>query len=616
MSTRKQARQSAAARKAAPARPDSSRARLLRSYPLASFSVTAALLVALLYGRLLSAPFVYDDLEQITANPALLFWSAVLHRFLLHPVALTNNLRGAGGLIYRPFFWLSLALDRHLWGLSAAGFHATNLLLHLGNGILLFALLRRLRTGTLPAAAASLLWLALPVNLEVIAWVSARSYSLATAFLLLSLLNALRFCGPQPDPRPHLPGIAALLPFALFASLASLTNEIGVLALPLSVLLGFHTGASRRRILALAGAGSSVVLACLLVRSVLGAGNPVAGGLWRAAGAILWKYLAWMLLPLHMSVERSTSLPPDALTPSNLIAWLASAAAAAGLCLMRRRSPLLLLGGLWILLALLPFLGFTFLYQGMAERFVYPATLGLAIALAALASEHLARLRKPALVLVSLWAFWGAGRATRRAADWTDPATLYEHSLQATPESALLWFNLGLIRKQAGDLPGAEAAYAHTLQLRPDYPKISVSLGDVYLAESRWSDALAMYTAQLAKTPADYATLENSAIAFERAGNLAAAEQQDHLAIAADPHQGAAWTNLGALLLDQQRVPEAEDALLSAIAAAPSDPTPVFNLAVLYQQQGDHARALPLYRRVLALKPGDPDTLANMAAIH
>ena len=627
MSSRKKAKQSAGLKRAAEAQPgtrlsDLLRGRPLARRPLATFSIAAALLVALLYGRLLSAPFVYDDLEQISANPALASWTAVFHRFILHPVALTSDLRGAGGSLYRPLFWLSLALDRHLWGLSAFGFHLSNLLLHFANGVLLFALLRRLRLDDRLdrlAAAASLLWLVLPIHVEVIAWISARSYSLATALLLLSLLSALGFRTPEGSPRPDLQperGLAGSLRFGLFVLVACLANEIGVLTVPLSILLGIYSGAPRSRIVRTSAAGCLAVVAYLALRSALGASPLYAGGAWRSAGAVFWKYIAWMLLPLHLSVERSTSLPPDALTPGNLLGWMSLLVVVAVLFLAHRRTPLLAVGGLWIVLALLPFLGFTFIYQGMAERFVYPATIGLAIALAALACMVPRRLRVAALVLCALWAGWGAVRATARAADWTDPEALYEHSLQATPESALLWFNLGHTREQRGDLPGAEDAFRHTLQLRPGYPKLHVSLGDVYLAEKRWQDAQAMYAAQLLQTPADYATLENSAVALERAGDLAAAEQQDRRAIMVDPHQSAAWTNLGALLLDQHRSAEAEQALLSATAASPSDATPLFNLAVLYQQQGEREKALPLYRRVLALKPGDPDTLANMAAMR
>jgi hypothetical protein len=153
----------------------------------------------LLYARTLHAPFVYDDLSQVIRNPNLAAWHDVFVRFLTKPVTFSAEFRASAstGSFYRPLYWLSLALDRHLWGLHPAGFHLTSILLHALNGILLFHLLRRLRLSTLTAAATSLLWISLPINSEAVAWISARAYPLCLFFLLLSLIAGLRYLENQ-----------------------------------------------------------------------------------------------------------------------------------------------------------------------------------------------------------------------------------------------------------------------------------------------------------------------------------------------------------------------------------------------------------------------------------
>ena len=112
----------------------------------------------LLYWRSFTSPFVYDDLDGIVNNPNLTSWSDFSHRFLLRPVALTSSLLSHAGFTYRPLFWLTLFLDRAIWGLNAGGFHAANLALHFLNGNLAFLLLRRLKLPLLHAAAIALLW--------------------------------------------------------------------------------------------------------------------------------------------------------------------------------------------------------------------------------------------------------------------------------------------------------------------------------------------------------------------------------------------------------------------------------------------------------------------------
>src|SRR5690242_1500685 len=53
---------------------------------------------------------------------------------------------------YQPLTYVSLMLDRTLWGTSPAGFHATNLVLHAINAALLFLVIRALTGSTLRSA--------------------------------------------------------------------------------------------------------------------------------------------------------------------------------------------------------------------------------------------------------------------------------------------------------------------------------------------------------------------------------------------------------------------------------------------------------------------------------
>src|SRR5882757_3442241 len=158
------------------------------------FAVVSAVWVLALYWKALSAPFVYDDLDQIVNNPSLRSWHATFSRFFLSPVSFTTGFLGTGGSTYRPIYWLTLALDRQIWGIaSSSGFHFTNLLLHWANGVLLFQLLRRTKISLLTAATVSVVWLGLPINTEAVAWVSGRAYLLSTFFILLSLLAACSY---------------------------------------------------------------------------------------------------------------------------------------------------------------------------------------------------------------------------------------------------------------------------------------------------------------------------------------------------------------------------------------------------------------------------------------
>ncbi len=630
---------------------------LAAPHPLLTFALLSALCVLLLYGKSLSNPFVYDDLDQIVRNPNLATLHNLTQRFLLAPVAFSNEFReatGPTGSTWRPIFWLSLALDRRLYGpASPTGFHATNLLLHWLDSVLLFTLFRQLRLRPLLAATATLLWLILPINSEAVAWVSGRAYLLTTFFLLLSLLEALSFLD---RPRPLALAAAAL------ASLAALmSNEAGLLGLPFTLLLAGALRSTPRSAATIAGAPSSpssrpksassrpnpgqakraesagerpaqpmtaspvVILLStnlaaaalyLALRHHIGvAAGESSPALW-AIAPTFWKYLSWILLPLHMSVERSTSTPPNLPSINAVLCTTALLVFLATSILLRKRLPAAAAGLAITALALLPFCGIVPLYQGMAERFSYIASFGVALTLTALAFAPPASWRRASLAALALFAFWSAVRLHARVADWSDAATLYQTSLAATPRSPGLYFNLAFIARERGDLQTAAANYTRATELRPTFQRAWASLGDVEARLGQPAKAVHAFGQALTLNPNDAPTTTSLAVSLADGGNRPVAEQTFHRAITLDPTSSATWTDLAVLLSGEGRIDEAIQAWQKAIDLNPTDATAYFDLAVLFQERGQDDLALPFYRKVLTLKPDDPDTLINISHLH
>jgi Flp pilus assembly protein TadD len=583
----------------------SSSAFSLHEHPGRTFLLLSGILILFLYWRSFTSPFVYDDLDQIVNNPNLSSWSAFVQRFLLHPVALTTSFLGYAGSTYRPLFWLSLFIDRAIWGLDPSGFHATNVVLHLVNGNLGFALLRRLKTPVLPAAAVSLLWLSLPINTEVVAWVSGRSYALCSLFILICLLSALNSIRQG--------GFMWRLACSATAACAVLSHELGIVILPLLLLLLLHTEHQRSRnlfitlgIICLAAIGVELLRFLVGVKSF----SALASVKW--ASLALWKYLVLTLFPLHMSVERSTSislsqshpwLPAEILCIVLLIAY----------AVLRRRNNPALLGGLtWFAICIAPFV-VLMNYQGLAERFTYLASIGIVAAMIALCSiPSQPPFRNLLMMFVAVWGVWNIYRTTVRVVDWSDPVRLYRNSLQATPQSPSLWYNLAFSLRQRGDLDEALTDYQHVLQLDKSYPNAYASLGDVYLQLGSFSAAQAAYKQALAQTPEDIAVLLDSGAAYQSAGAMREAETSYQRVLQIDPANSAAHVNLGVLYLSEKRSNEAADQFRMAIDLKTKDPVPYYDLAVLYQQSGQADLALVLYKKVLELKPNDEDTLANL----
>jgi len=579
-----------------------------RCHPLATYILASVLWTTLLYAQALTAGFAsYDDRPQIVQNPALTSLTGSL-KYFQSPVSFASDLRGSGGFFYRPLFWLSLAIDEKLWGLNPVAFHLTNVLLHWLSGLFLFLLLPRLHMSSLSSALTSLLWMGLPINSEAVAWISGRPYCLAACFLLLGMLLAERYLSR--------PAVKYLAGYCLAAFCALFSHEEGVLIVAFTLLLILRKHRDKTRAATtLFGVSVMTILLYFGSRHAAGATGVTAKGTMASFGLFFWKYLGWMVLPIHMSVERSTDTPPPGWSGHSLAAWLFLALACVVLLVVHRETPRSSIGFAWMGIGLLPFCGMVFIYQGMAERYTYLASMGLALLVVVIGVESQAGWRPFVVGLIAVWVLWGVYRLETRISDWSNAARLYGHSLEATPRSAKLHYNLGAVLEERRDFAQASGEYEKAVGLEPYYEPALAGVGNVDLNLGRAKEASQMFQKALQLKPDDVKTVTNYGTALESLGEIEAAKAQYQRAISLAPGDDDAYCNLGVLLF---RTGDAEAAVRQFDQAAkinPSDPTPLFNLAAVYQKTGRPDLAVRLYERVLQLSPGDPDATSALQSL-
>jgi tetratricopeptide (TPR) repeat protein len=95
--------------------------------------------------------------------------------------------------VFRPLVYWSYAIEHSLWGMTAKGYHWTNLLLHLANIALVFRLANLLTKNYAMTLITALLFAIHPMRVEAVAWISARTEVLSTFFLLLALLQYTQY---------------------------------------------------------------------------------------------------------------------------------------------------------------------------------------------------------------------------------------------------------------------------------------------------------------------------------------------------------------------------------------------------------------------------------------
>jgi len=412
-----------------------------------------------------------------------------------------------GGMI-RPVLKLSFLLDRRLWGETAAGYHLLNLLLHLGSGLFLYAIVRRLvREGPAPCRMASirtvpfwtvLLFLLHPIGTETVTYVSGRATGLMAFFYLAGIYLYLRSTGPRSAPA---------IPWAYFAAigcflLSLLSKEIAV-TFPLSLLLIEAVGRGRngedlrhavRRfqlpfwgaLVAFLAAAASYSRYVYLLNVSVGI-RPVYENLLTQINVVAYA-LSLFVLPGRLSFEHDIPLAGSIFgwpTPLSLLLLLGLFAVAVFLA---RENALASFGLFWFFLQLVPTNSVLPRYDLLSERNLYLAAPGLFLALVAVWSAVLtflegspagrgARISVFALrilpfTLVPLLAVTTFARNTVYAT----PIVFWSDATRKSPAKARPHVNLGHAYYVAGDFDRAIAEARTALAIDRNNPVAQANL--------------------------------------------------------------------------------------------------------------------------------------------
>ncbi len=604
-------------------------------------------MVAAAYGPSLQNGFIWDDDDYLTENPTLARPGGLFDVWF-SPSASPQ---------YYPLVFSSFWVERRVFGLNPAGFHAVNAALHALAAILLWRLLAALAVpGAWLAAAVFALH---PVNVESVAWISERKNVLSGVFYFASaifLASALDLSRKRAaGKRRSLHYGAALLLFV-----GALLSKTVTATLPAAALLAVwwkRGRASRDEVYRLLPffllAALSGLFTAYWERSHVGARGADfdLGAIERMllAGRALWFYAGKILWPTGFRFIYPREIPPA----SDFLSYLAPAgflAAAALLWLLRRRvgrGPLTAL--LFFAGTLFPALGFInvypFRFSFVADHFQYLAAPGLmaltcaAASMAALWIPFSFRVPVITAACLSLLIFLG-WTSFRQTGLYRDQETLWERTLAANPGAWIARNNLGAIRFAQGRPGEALALFGEVTRRKPDYAEAWSNMGSVLFGLGRNGEAEALFSKALALDPrlsSAHFTLANLyeaegkkgaagrqyalalaaqgplAQAYEKMGRMA--EERGRMAAAlafygwavdADPGWAPARARLGTLLAGAGRFEEALPHLAAAYEADPGIEKLALNLGAVYLTLGKPDKAAPVLREALLRDPGNP----------
>jgi protein O-mannosyl-transferase len=367
--------------------------------------------------------------------------------------------------LYRPITTLSYLFNYAILGNAdrPAGYHWINLLLHIGNVLLVFALARRLLTDFWPSFLVASVWAVHPVLTESVTNIVGRADLLAGMTVLGGFLMYLRSTEAAGWRRAAwLAGLAAITAVGVFCKESAVTVA-GIVALyeliwwnrerlrGFGVDLGLGWLAMAPALLAMWWIRSGILSAAAPTRFPY-IDNPIMGaGFWTGrltAIKVIAKYLGLLVWPAKLSPDYSyAQIPLIDGRLSDWIAWIVVAGVALGVALLFRRNKPAFFAAGFAFIAFLPTSNLVMPIGAiMAERFLYLPAIGfsicLVIALYSICGRLGSRTLAPVLLGLLITTAFGV-RTWARNRDWRDGYTLFSAAVQTSPLSFKTHTGLG-----------------------------------------------------------------------------------------------------------------------------------------------------------------------------
>ncbi|MCC7201198.1 MAG: tetratricopeptide repeat protein [Nitrospirae bacterium] len=599
-----------------------------------------AVISVAVYSNSFRNSFHFDDQHYIVENPYIRDVRNIPSFFLSPEYSSFEKVFTSH---YRPLLVSSYAINYAIGGLRPEGYHAVNLLFHIGSAFLVYLILGammslnespafmagprdwgRVGIGLVPPASA-VIFAVHPFNSEVVNYITARSSVMCTFFYLLSFYFWIRF---RQSMMPAIrPAAVNWLPYYIISVIAFifalLTKEIAVTLPLILVLYDFYflkqptrgSGQNSSSICPLSAIRCLAYLPYIfliiipyLAYRIYVYGSITGGGARNYAANILTqpyvllKYLQLMFVPYGLTIEHDLRLS------ETIYDWKVILSFAAILIILVIAYLLFKRGGdrrlvsffmLWFFITMLP-TAIIPLNAILQENRGYLA----GVMFAAVPGIVIGRFKKKLIlpwvaVLVAVLFII----TFQRNPVWRDDLALWSDAVAKSPVSARAHDNLGLAYLVAGKYDLALDEFNKTIGLNRQYYLAWYNAGVAYQLQGDLEKARLAYEESLKINPAYFRSYYNAGIVYKKLGELDMAISSYEKAIALDPRHPFVYNNLGVALTEKGDLKKAEDIFMRIIAISPRYEKAYYNLGNVYFREKEYGKAVAAYSAAVRIKP-------------
>jgi len=624
--------------------------------------ITIAVLGFLIYSNTFRADFVFDDKIYIIDNPAIKDFSYFLNPFkVLGLRNFTPDFTFA--FITRIAGYLTFALNYHLHGLDVTGYHVFNIIVHVINAFLVYALIRLLfrtpfvseatpgqpssvlLTPDVFAFCCALVFVSHPVQTQAVTYIVQRWTSLATLLFLLSIAAYVKSRLSHAPPLKYGLYCAALLS----ATTAMLVKEISF-TLPVMIALAelfFFQGKYGKRILLLVPFALTMLILPAVLLTAQGAFsmNAIGQSLNTLASfphmtrteylftqfRVIATYIRLLFLPVNQNLDYDYPVYHSFFTPPVLFSFLLLLfLVCIGVYFLRRSTDrqvngrhmlrLTGMGILWFVITLSVESSFMPIKDLIFEHRLYLPSVGFIMAIMGAIAMLVQRFESrsisrviTAAVAVAILVFSISAHARNNV--WKTNISLWKDVVRKSPSKARPHNNLGVAYEKEGRTDEAIREYLLAIQINPDYDEAHYNLGVAYEKKGRIKDAVQELLTAIRISPAYGQAHNNLGIIYGRTGRTDEAVREFLRAKQINPDAVNAYNNLGVMYARQGRIEEAIHEFRAAIRLNPDFADAHYSLGITYRKLGRNDDAAREFQTTLRLNPDHQGARKNLESI-
>jgi len=593
-------------------------------YQIQTKAITIHLVVLLsivffTYGITNRNKFVYDDNEYILDNYQVKKITNIPEIFKASFPPDEPNIA-----FYRPITIASYAIDYFIWQDNPAGFHFTNLLIHLANTFLVYAIILSIASLSGIAFIGALLFAIHPVHTEAVAWISGRADILSSLFSFLSILLYINFSRAKGKFK------FIYLVFSVFSfGIGFLAKEMSIAILPIIILYDFIKPTAqkdnRKFISILINIKYYVIYAilfvalCYLRYSIIGGFastsqldvfTPQDNFLIRlfTMGKVGLKYLQLTIFPVILTIvyEFEIVRPPFTLIEIiPTILFLGIGILGIFLTFINSRncnsiseeydgyqnrkltipsSALIGFGTLWFYISLLPVTNIVPVGEFLAERYLYFPSAGYCLITGILFFRitRKIRLKKTVTIIFLGFVLYLSALCVYKNLIWYDNKTLWSYESALHPKSAKAQNGYAMVLFEKGNVEESIKYFENAVSTDPNF----------------------------------YLAYNNLGIAFNRLKEYERAELCFKKTLEIYPDFIDAEINLGNLYIHTNNIEKAKSIFDQLAKKFPNNIKVLLHIGYMHYNEGDLKTAQQIFNKILEVSPENYYALYYLGQIY